>query len=158
MGAMASQITSPTIVYSPIQSNSTVCLFRCRSKKISKLCVTGLCAGNSPVTGEFPAQMASNAENASIWWRHHAIVPVLCNHLFLSLIPVWWSLWNPGVHVIPTSSSTGAPGVVIMMTSSNENIFRVTGPLCGEFTGHRWIPLTKASGAELWCFLWSAHE
>ena len=30
------------------------------------------------------------------------------------------------------------------MTSSNENIFRVTGPLCGEFTGHRWIPLTKA--------------
>ena len=40
-----------------------------------------------------------------------------------------------------------------MMTSSNGNIFRVTGPLCGEFTGHRWIPLTKASGAELWCFL-----
>ena len=36
------------------------------------------------------------------------------------------------------------------------NIFRVTGPLCGEFTGHRWIPLTKASDAELWCFLWSA--
>ena len=43
-----------------------------------------------------------------------------------------------------------------MMTSSNGNIFRVTGPLCGEFTGHRWIPLTKASVAELWCFLWSA--
>ena len=32
-----------------------------------------------------------------------------------------------------------------MMTSSNGNIFRVTGPLFGEFTGHRWIPLTKAS-------------
>ena len=46
-------------------------LFRCRSKKTSKLRVTGLCAGNSPVTGEFPAQMASNAKNASIWWRHH---------------------------------------------------------------------------------------
>ena len=46
-------------------------LFRCRSKKISKFCVAGLCAGNSPVTGEFPAQMASNAENVSIWWRHH---------------------------------------------------------------------------------------
>ena len=43
-----------------------------------------------------------------------------------------------------------------MMTSSNGNIFRVTGPLCGEFTGPRWIPLTKASDAELWCFLWSA--
>ena len=46
-------------------------LFRRRSKKTSKLRVTGLCAGNSPVTGEFPAQMASNAENVSIWWRHH---------------------------------------------------------------------------------------
>ena len=34
------------------------------------------------------------------------------------------------------------------MASSNGNIFRVTGPLCEEFTGHRWILLTKASGAE----------
>ena len=42
-----------------------------RSKKTSKLCVTGLCAGNSLVTGQFPAQMASNTENVSIWWRHH---------------------------------------------------------------------------------------
>ena len=42
-----------------------------RSKKTSKLRVTGLCVGNSPVTGEFPAQRASNAENVSIWWRHH---------------------------------------------------------------------------------------
>ena len=46
-------------------------LFRRKSKKTSKDHVTGLCAGNSPVTGEFPAQMASNAENVSIWWRHH---------------------------------------------------------------------------------------
>ena len=45
-----------------------------------------------------------------------------------------------------------------MMTSSNGNIFRVTGHLCGEFTGPRWIPRTKASDAELWCFLWSASE
>ena len=37
-------------------------LFRRRSKKTSKLCITGLCAGNSPLTGEFPAQMAGNAE------------------------------------------------------------------------------------------------
>ena len=47
-------------------------LFRRRSKKTSKRRVTGLCVGNSPGTGEFPAQMASNAENVSIWWRHHA--------------------------------------------------------------------------------------
>ena len=45
-----------------------------------------------------------------------------------------------------------------MMTSSNGNIFRVTGHLCGEFTSPRWIPLTKASDAELWCCLWSASE
>ena len=46
-------------------------LFRRRSKKTSKLRVTGLCEGNSPVTGEFPSQRASDAENVSIWWRHH---------------------------------------------------------------------------------------
>ena len=35
-----------------------------------------------------------------------------------------------------------------MMTSLNENIFRVTDPLCGEFTGDRWLPLTKDSDAK----------
>ena len=49
MGGMASQITSLTVVYSAVYS-------RRRSKKTSKLGVTGLCAGNLPVTGEFPAQ------------------------------------------------------------------------------------------------------
>ena len=42
-----------------------------------------------------------------------------------------------------------------MMTSSNGDIFRVASPLCGQFTGHRWIFLTKARDAKLWCFLWS---
>ena len=65
MSAMASQITSLTIVYSTVYR-------RCRSKKISKFRVTGLCRGNS-LTGEFPAQRASNAENDSIWWRHHVL-------------------------------------------------------------------------------------
>ena len=46
--------------------------------------------------------------------------------------------------------------VWIMMASSNGSIFRFTGPLRGESTGHRLIPLTKASDAELWCFLWSS--
>ena len=64
MGAIASQTTSLTIVYSTVYSDAD-------KKKTSKLRVTGLCAGNSPGTGEFPAQMASNAENFSIWWRHH---------------------------------------------------------------------------------------
>ena len=63
MGAVASQITSLAIVFSTVYSGA--------DQKISKLRVTGLCAGNSPVTGEYSAQMASNAENVSIWWRHH---------------------------------------------------------------------------------------
>ena len=50
MGKMASQITS----------------------------VTGLCEGNSPGTGEFPAQRSSNTENVSIWWRHHVFVSNVC--------------------------------------------------------------------------------
>ena len=54
-------------------------LFRRRSKETSKLRITGLCARNSPVTGEFPAQMASNAENDFIWWRHHGFLSLQCN-------------------------------------------------------------------------------
>ena len=63
MGAIASQMTSLTIVFLNRLFDT--------DKKTPKLRVTGLCAGNSPEAGEFPAQMASNAENVSIWWRHH---------------------------------------------------------------------------------------
>ena len=49
-------------------------LFRRKSKKTSKLRITGLSAGNSPETGEFSAHTASNAENVSIWWRHHVFL------------------------------------------------------------------------------------
>ena len=52
-------------------------LFWHRSKKTSTLRVTGLCEGNWPLTGEFPAQRANNAENVSIWWRHHAMKIVI---------------------------------------------------------------------------------
>ena len=55
MSAMASEITCISIVYHR--------LFRPRLNKSSKLRVTGLYEGNSPVTGEFSAQRASNAEN-----------------------------------------------------------------------------------------------
>ena len=48
--------------------------------------------------------------------------------------------------------------ILNMIASSNGNIFRVTGHLCGELTGPRWIPHTKASDVELWCLLWSASE
>ena len=59
MSAMASQITSLTIVYSTVYS-------RRRSKKTSKLRVTGLYEGNSPVSDEFPSQTVSNAENHNL--------------------------------------------------------------------------------------------
>ena len=68
-------------------------LFRRKSKKTSKLRVTGLCAGNSPGTGEFPAQMASSAENVSIWWRHHDLaaveVTVWLTNYILSISTIW---------------------------------------------------------------------
>ena len=48
------------------------CLFRCRSKKTSKLPRHWPLCGEFTGTGEFPAQRASYAENVSIWWRHHA--------------------------------------------------------------------------------------
>ena len=63
MNAIASHLISLAIVYSTVYSRRI-------SKKTSKLRVTGLCARNSPVIGEFPAQSATNAENVSIWWRH----------------------------------------------------------------------------------------
>ena len=59
-------------------------LIRRRSKKISKFRVTGLCEETSPVTGEFPAPRASNAENGSIWWRHHATLFFACSTKYVS--------------------------------------------------------------------------
>ena len=56
LGAMASQITSLTIVYSTIY-------FQAQIKEKTKLCVTGFCAGKSPGTDEFPAQMAVTRKN-----------------------------------------------------------------------------------------------
>ena len=65
MSAIAYQITGLPIVYSTIVQGQI--------KETSKLRITGLCVLNSPVTGEFPAQRASNEENVSIWWRNHEL-------------------------------------------------------------------------------------
>ena len=69
-----------------------------------------------------------------LWWP-------FCLGLFGILMS--WNIQDE--HPLPSS----------MMTSSNGNTSRVTGPLCREFTGESH---TKASDAELWCFLWSAPE
>ena len=74
MSAVASQITSITIVYSTVYSKK-------------KIRVTGFCEGNSHVTDEFRAQMASNAENVSIWWRHHDI-----NALDIVIVTFKWNV------------------------------------------------------------------
>ena len=73
-------------------------LFGRRSKKTSKFRVAGLCARTSPVTGEFPAQRTSNAENGSIWWRHHGnhrSVPIPVNKFCVEWIKsarICWKL------------------------------------------------------------------
>ena len=70
------------------------CSFRRGSKKTLKLRVNGLCAENSPMTGEFPAQKTSNAENVSIWWRHHAEDDFARSAQDTSLICVWKQLFQ----------------------------------------------------------------
>ena len=63
MGAIAFQITSLAIVYSTVYSDADQ-----RNIKAPR---------HWPLSGEFtgdrefPAQMVSDAENVSIWWRHH---------------------------------------------------------------------------------------
>ena len=64
MSVMASQITSVTIVYSSVYPGGD-------QRKHQSSASLAFVGGNSPVTGEYPAQRASNAVNVSIWWRHH---------------------------------------------------------------------------------------
>ena len=98
-------------------------LFKRRSKKTSKLRVTGLCARNSPGTGEFPAQMASNADNVSIWWRHHAKI----------LLPSYWLLienweWLPSDHHFEHTYATLS--FCANRSNSFENLVTVDWILC----------------------------
>ena len=64
MCTMASQIPGISIVYYTVCSGAD-------QRKQQRFYFSGFCEGNLPVTGEFPAQMASNVENVSIWWHHH---------------------------------------------------------------------------------------
>ena len=72
----------------------------------------------------------------------------------------WASDWHPGEYL---SMHIRVGSHFVFVFHCNGNICSYMSlvlcfPLCGEFTGHRWIPLTKASDVELWCFLWSAPE
>ena len=150
MGAMASRITSITIVYSTVYSDAD-------QRKPSKLRVTGLCAGNSPVTGEFPARRASNADNVSIGWRHH--VTSYCLNSLLLIVFIGGTACNLShCHVKTHRCHGNAMAWELFLhpwwrhptEKFSALCFCV---LCGEFTDHRWIPRTTVSDAELWCFL-----
>ena len=155
-------------------------LFGRRSKKTSKLRVTGLCVGNSPGT----AQMASNAENGSIWWRHHVHLQRWYKLCF-TIACVRSGITCKIDFYVSYNQSISASKIRMFVLTNDEHCKRVFLVLVVYFlyiyhddvirwkhsprywpfgreltgdTGHLWIPLTKASDAELWCFLWSARE
>ena len=87
----------------------------------------------------------------------------------------WWHVasqpqaitWT-GVDLLTRSSSFHVRTVLIESIKTTSDVIKwkhfprfwsfFTGHLCGEFTGLRWIPRTKASDAELWCFFLSAPK
>ena len=101
-------------------------LFRRRSKKTSKLRVTRLFVGNSQGTSEFPAQMASNAEYVSIWWRHH--VKEICYDVEIYLMTwcawysmTWHSITSHDLHI-----GRGGERNWIMILGSNDGSIILT--------------------------------
>ena len=158
--------------------------WRHQMETLSSLLV--ICAGNSPVTGEFRAQRPVtrsfdvffdlrlnkrlSKQSRSWWfetlsrslWRHflprllhtfHSWVIILISLLYRSHM---FYMYTMGEHLCSIHSPNYCK--YCHVTSSNGNIIRATGPLCGEFAGHRWVPLTKASDAELEYFPWSAPK
>ena len=108
--------------------------------------------------------------NPYIWPTNHkrmrsCLIPQWQSHCYM-IRTVYRSIWSWCRNIVEHSISHGigcsiyepmsiwkaklpVPLQHYMMTSWTGNIVRVTGHLCGEFTGHRWIPCTKASDAEL---------
>ena len=137
ISVMASQITSISTV------NSTICLSQHKKNQSPRYLPT--------MVRYFRSLLHSRGadQTGSIYWCSMREI-----YLFLSAL----TTEAPAMGMWHTERLHLKKKVKDMMTSSNGNIFRVTGHLCGEFTGPRWIPHTKASDAELWCFLWSPSE
>ena len=98
------------------------------------------------------------AESEVCGWSEDRSIPYIKQNrhtlLLRFVLPCWF--YRMSVNSLEWSISLMLASLALgwsygMMTSSNGNIFRATGPLRGEFTGHQWIPSTKASDAELWC-------
>ena len=122
-------------------------LFGRRSKKTSKLRVTGLCEGNSPVTGEFPAQRASNAENVSVWWRHHGFLPRCGSLRGLRCLPHWFVLHVGVWGALLTTDIRWSSSAFFSLFSSSWHfgLFRLYICLCIQLCLRFW------SNALLWC-------
>ena len=133
-------------------------LSRRRSKKTPKLRVTGLCEGNSPVTGEFPTQRASNAKNVSIWWSHHEWVWIKCGlawyHITCSTAITttknWWDLeLNKNNHIPPSCVSVSSVYRWVFWGKLTWPYGNIQDFLNRYLLSH---PLGSAMGCLLWVF------
>ena len=92
MSAMASQITGVSIVYLTVSSGSD-------QRKHQSFSSLAFVRGNPPVTGKFPTQRASYAENVSIWWRHHEVnIRSVNGFLRSGNQPITWTNVNPNLY------------------------------------------------------------
>ena len=133
------------IEYSTVKLNNIIALRLPSGKTLSEQILTKMFDGwGSKIlifcTSVFALETAYNHKISIKRWENDRI-RVAVRFRWKDVILVKSHVLKAGVHISQPN----------MMTSLNGNIFRVTGPLWGEFTGQRWITLTKASDAELWC-------
>ena len=121
-------------------------LFWLTSKKTWKPALLAVSEGNHRSAVDSPHKW-------SVMWSAFGYHCVIMFWWLVSICYDYFCKWDLSLDHSSQSSKT-----YLNMGSSNGNIVRVTSPLCGKSTGDRWIPLTKASEAELWCFLWSSPE
>ena len=148
MGAIASQITSPTIVYSIVYSSADQ---RKHQSSASLAFVWGIHRGpvNSPHKWPVTRKMSPFDDvimSCHITDFNQEEYGPPTNPL-TSYSEFKRKLWQCVFIHKPQEWL-----VMFMMTSPNGNIFHVRGHLCGEFTGHCLILYTKATDAELRCF------
>ena len=130
MGATASQITSLTIVYSTVYSDADQ---RKHQGSASLAFVRGIHRG--PV--QFPAQMASNAENVYIWWRHHECYKISAS--------VWvrWSRWQFIKTYLYKQCILLFHNLALMDFIS---IFFVNSPYCRIYPSINWVSIGSDNG------------
>ena len=119
------------------------------------------CSLNHLGTGEFPAQMASNAENVSIWWRHH-----VCDIYFICQFPTsnwssWWESHHGDVIMSMMASQITSPRLFTQQFIEAQFKENIKAPchwlLCRKLIGDRWFPHPRANNAENICIWWRHH-